>query len=366
MPALSRKAVFWICFLLLGFRLLKPVPLAAEAASPIEGEALRELLEKSLSVTEIDKEIGRIAIQKAKAADDIAGLAAAIVRSEAELERYREKAGAVLRAYYTGERNMLLAAAMSFDNLPQLFVILDYVEVILSNDKHTLDRYRKQYRDLQAERTAVEDEERRLAVIERSLLAQRERLVQLQSEIDGAIAASGDEERLRALIRELVAYWELTGLEEVRRYYQALGKAMRELPKWLNSNKELLEIDGFTYTLRLPQEELNRFLREQNAMFEDFEFRFEEGSIIAQGRRDGMQVDVSGHYTLEDKPQHAIRFRTDLLKFNGLALPDTTRAELEREFDLNFYPQKLVSFLKATSVEMGDGVMTVRLKVNLK
>lgn len=366
MPKRCRKAVFWICIVLLAFQLQKPVPLSAEAAAPINGEALRELLEKSLSVTEIDKEIGRIAARKAKAAEGIAGLNAAIARSEAALERQREKAGAVLRAYYTGERDMLLAAVWSFDSLPDLFAMLDYLDVILSNDKHTLDRYRKQYRDLQAERTGLEGEERRLADIERSLLSQRERLIRLQSEIDGTIAASGDEERLRVLIQELVAYWEATGLEEVRRYFRALGDAMRELPAWLNANKGLLEVDGFNYTLRLPQEELNRFLREQNAIFEDFEFRFKEGSIIAQGRRDGIDVDLSGQYTLEDDPVNAIRFRTDLLKFNGLALPDTTRRQLEREFDLNFYPQKLVPFVKATSVEIEDGAMTVELKVNLK
>jgi len=55
----------------------------------------------------------------------------------------------------------------------------------------------------------------------------------------------------------------------------------------------------------------------------------------------------------------------DHLLFNGLELPDTTRQALEKEFDLGFYPAKLVSFIQATSVKIEDGTLEVKLKMSL-
>jgi hypothetical protein len=61
----------------------------------------------------------------------------------------------------------------------------------------------------------------------------------------------------------------------------------------------------------------------------------------------------------------AILFHVDELIFNGLALPDTTRRSLEEEFDLGFYPQKMVSFLKTKSVQIEDGKLIVKLSISL-
>jgi hypothetical protein len=355
-----------ICIAALLMWLAPPTALVAETGiAASEEEELRILLEKSLSITEIDKEIGRIAEQREAMTVRIGEAGQLIEAASLDVERHREQAGRVLRAYYTGERDLLLGALVSFDSVRDLLAMLDYFDVIVSHDKHTLDNYRKQQQSLVQQQDVLIKDEQRLAEIERSLLTQRERIVKLQAEVDGALASSGDEARLRLLIEELLLYWQNTGLVEVKRYFRALGEAMTELPAWLSGNKQLLEIDGFNYTLRLPAEELNGFLREQDPLFHQFEFRFEDGFIIAHGRREGVEVDVKGRYTIEDEPKHAIRFHTEVLKFNGLELPDTTRRALEKEFDLSFYPQMLVSFVRATSVKIEDGELIVKLRVEL-
>jgi hypothetical protein len=55
----------------------------------------------------------------------------------------------------------------------------------------------------------------------------------------------------------------------------------------------------------------------------------------------------------------------DDLLFNGFTLPDTTRAALEKEFDLGFYPGLMISFLKAKEVEIKDGELIIRLTLSL-
>ncbi|MNY82661.1 hypothetical protein D3C86_2249010 [compost metagenome] len=57
-------------------------------------------------------------------------------------------------------------------------------------------------------------------------------------------------------------------------------------------------------------------------------------------------------------------FHIDNVVFNGLELPESTRQDLEDEFDLGFYPGKIVSFLHATEVESKDGVLYVKLGIS--
>jgi len=140
---------------------------------------------------------------------------------------------------------------------------------------------------------------------------------------------------------------------------------MKNMPDWVQNNKDMLSIDGLNYTLTIPEKKLNEFLREQNEMFNNFEFVFEDDAVSVSGQRDGLDVTITGHYTIENKPDNGILFHVDELKFNGLALPDTTRKSLEEEFDLGFYPQKIVSFLKAKSVSVKDGQLVVKLSVSL-
>ncbi|MNG35560.1 hypothetical protein D3C84_1223280 [compost metagenome] len=82
-----------------------------------------------------------------------------------------------------------------------------------------------------------------------------------------------------------------------------------------------------------------------------------------EGDNGNIRVKIVGTYTVENEPQNAIRFHVKQLIFNGLALPDTTRADLEREFDLSFYPQLLIKYVKAKSVTLEDGELTVQLAI---
>ncbi|MNP60875.1 hypothetical protein D3C76_1560010 [compost metagenome] len=87
--------------------------------------------------------------------------------------------------------------------------------------------------------------------------------------------------------------------------------------------------------------------------------------ITAQGSREGINLKVEGHYTVENEPQNSIVFHVDRLLFNGLDLPDTTRKELENDFDLGFYPKKIVPFVEATEATIHKGTLIIKLKIAL-
>ena len=343
-----------------------PGPALAIGETAMSDSDVRELLEKSLNIVELDKEIDRIAGQRRETAERIAQLTDRIAGLERELDRRRERVDEVLRSWYMGEKDVLLQAILSADSLSDLLAMFDYLTEMLSHDKFTLESYRKQREDWLQERERLVAEEERLGEIEDNLRRHRERVLALRAEVDEILASSGDIERLRLLIAEWIAWWENSGLPEVERHFRALADAMENLPGWLAERTDLVKAAGLSYTVRLPEAELNAFLREQNPLFEHFAFRFDDGVISAYGRREDIEVEIAGRYAIEDEPEHAVRFHTEKLVFNGFALPESTIRDLERRFDLAFYPQLLVPLVRATGVKADDGVLTVDLRVGLR
>lgn len=330
-----------------------------------EDEQVNQILEKSLSIVEIDKEIARIQTEKQKVMDEMSVTDKNIVQREQDIKEKREESGKVLRAYYMGEREILLRAILSFNSLHELFAMLDYVDIIFTKDRNTLDSYTNEYMSLKEEYTKLGSRKTELEEIENRLQTQRNRVAQLEQQIDGELAGRSDADRLRLLMEELTNYWESAGLQEVELYFGAISKAMNKLPNWLEDNKQYLEINGFNYTIRIPEDALNTFLREQDKRFNDFSFRFEDGKVTASGKHDNIDIAVTGHYTVEEEPKNGIVFHVDELLFNGFALPDTTRKTLEEKFDLGFYPGDLITFIQAKSVEMKDKELIVNLKMKL-
>ncbi|MBN3525944.1 hypothetical protein [Paenibacillus apiarius] len=323
----------------------------------------KQLLQQSLSITELDKEINRISQRESEAAASRKQTESEILKQEAAFEHKREQAGRVLRAYYIGERDMMLQAIMSADELDDLFLLLDYFQLLFYSDQEILEQYSSQLATLNQLRRNLAQTEQELIAVRKRLVDQRDRLTALQETFDTNLADSSDPQAMSRLIQEFTTYWQNVGLFEVRHYFRALAGAMQKLPDFVQKNGGV-SMNGKNYTITIQEEELNRFLREQDPMFDQFFFRFKEDVIAAEGERSGLSVHIEGHYTLEAEPENRILFHVDRMLFNGLELPDTTRQELEQEFDLGFYPQKLVSFLEATDVAISDKQITVQLTVN--
>ncbi|XID95342.1 coiled-coil domain-containing protein [Paenibacillaceae bacterium WGS1546] len=335
------------------------LPVYAEPYS----EETRSLLEQSLSVVELDREIERIAALRAATETAIAAGERRLAEQEIAIAAQREKAGRVLRAYYMGYRDFWLAAILNADSLPEILRVWDAMELIVRSDRKTMDAYATDYQNLKAGYARLTQEREELSSVERELVAQKERIAALRSDLDRALSSSDDEQMLRRLMEELQAYWRNVGLYEVKRHFHALAKAMNRLPEYVKDTPGILTISGLKATLVLTDAQLNEFLRKEDPRFENFSFAFDGGKLTMEGKSGNLQVRIQGRYAIEDEPENAIRFYVDELVFNGLALPDTTRAELEREFDLGFYPQKLIQYVKARSVELADGSLTVELSV---
>ncbi|WP_168120671.1 hypothetical protein [Paenibacillus sp. HB172176] len=353
-----------ILLLLISLALAIGYPAYAETLA-VPNDDIHDILEKSLSVVEIDKEIARLEQQQADLRLTMTDTEQQLSEQEEQISDKRDGAGKVLRAYYMGERDGMYGALLNADSLTHFFQVLDFIDLVISNDKHTLNSYIDQYHALQERYTEMGEKQAGLILLENRLKQQRERVLALESQVDEQLEGRSDSERIRLLMEELTNSWQTAGLKEVQSYFKALSKAMGKLPEWIQDNKDLLETKGFQYTIRIPEEKLNAFLIEQDKRFSNFSFHFEDNKITASGSRDGMDISVIGHYTIENEKINGIIFHVDELIYNGFSLPDTTRASLEQEFDLGFYPGKILKFLKANDVETTDGELIIKLSINL-
>lgn len=358
-----RRWLLALLFTMLIFGYLsRSVALHPVNAEPLPEET-RKLLEKSLSVVELDREIERISKLKGTTQTDIEKSERRIAEQEIAIAVQREKAGRVLRSYYMGYKDFWLSAVINAKSLPQLVRVWDTMDMIMQSDSKAMSGYAEEYRNLKQGYGKLRQDKEDLAAVETQLIAQRERILSLQKDLDQALAASGDEQLLKKLMEELQAYWKNVGLYEVKQHFRALAEAMQNLPDFVKKTPGIIQSNGLKTKLTLSDDQLNEFLRQEDDRFQDFAFTFENGLLTMEGDNGNIKVKIQGRYTVENEPENAIRFHVDSLIFNGLELPDTTRADLEREFDLGFYPQKLIKFVKAQSVSMENGKLVVQLSI---
>lgn len=355
-----------LCFLLVSNAIIGSKSVYATADTPdIHSEEARKLLEDSLSIVEIDHEIERIGSKQKELEELQQSLEATISELEQHIEERQEQAGVVLRAYYMGERESLLGLLLSAKSLTEFFRILDFYDLIIQNDQNVLRAYDQQYKELVSAQTEAARTSSQLMEVKERLMKQRERVLALEKQVDGAIASSSNPEAMTKLIEEFTLYWENVGMYELKRHFQALADAMNNLPAFIQSSKNMLKTNGKEYSIRIHEDDLNQFLRSQNEIFNTFAFHFDNGKISAEGKSGNLSLLIEGRYTIINDPENAIMFQIDKLVFNRLELPDTTREALQNEFDMNFYPKQLVSFLKATEVNTADKLLLVKLELDM-
>lgn len=337
------------------------------ASPPLYGddEELQRILQSSLSIVEIDKEILRIQERELTLQEQIVDTELLLYDQEIEIEEKRVAAGQVLAAYYKGERSGIYLSLLKVDSFQQFLLSFELIEYIFRKDRQALTAYVEHYEELRGLYEQHAAEQVQLQEIKQQLEQQRERVLALEQQIDEELSGRSDAERVELLIKQLTSYWQEEGLQQVKTYFNVLAQAMNELPKWLQKNKEYISSKGFNYTIALPQDALNHYLRDYDPMFEAFEFQFQDGFITAKGQNDKMTIEITGRYDVVNEPSNYISFTIDELHFNGFLLPDTTSEQLMQQFDLNFYPGAILKMLRASSVEVADELLTIKLKLSL-
>lgn len=324
-----------------------------------------DILQSSLSIVEIDREIDRLEQKLVDLEHTLNELDDELTYQEILLIEKQEAAGKVLRSYFMGERTELFFSLFNSQTLDSFLRKLDFYEFIMNKDRHILNSYKEQQAQLHLQYGAYVAEQIKIEQAKLALQTQREQVAKLELQIDEKLANRSDSEKILLLISELNRQWNEVGIEKIEHYLYLLNEAMYQFPTWIQQQTEYTKIKGLSYTVNLPEEALNAFLREQNSDFNNFSFSFQEGSIIAKGIENNVEIELTGHYTIINEPKHYIEFTIDSLYFNKFSLPQSTIDDLMSKYDLNFYPALIVSFLQATDVELSNGNLYIQLKLKI-
>lgn len=349
--------------------LIIPMMLTSIYVHPIlavPSQESNQILQDSLSIIEIDHEIERISLEQETLIQHQQELRSKLTTQQEQITLQRDRAGSVLRSYYMGERDKLLSVVLGAKNLKQLLSLYEYYLLLINHDQDVLQEYESNVQTMRRTEQQITQASLELETVKTNLLKQRKRIVILQSRVNESVNVSKDPNTLRKLISEMTAYWENVGVYEVKKHFKALAQAMQDLPQFIQKQQGAMITNGKTITINIREEDFNRFLKSENELFNNFNFTFKQDRIVVDGQQGTMKLKVEGHYSIENEPQNAILFHVDRLVFNGLELPDTTRNKLENDFDLGFYPQQLISYVKATEVHTLAGTLEVKLELSLK
>jgi hypothetical protein len=325
----------------------------------------KELLQKGLTIYEIDREVERLVEQDKKISDQIQGTAVQTARQDKNVQASRKHAGSVLRAYYTGDRDsiwMLLLSVRSFADVLRTF---EYLNMIVQNDHRALTNFTASLQQLKALQTKLEASRIELERTKDNYLKQRTRLIELQAELDKQLAISTQAQAVQVQIKSLNDEWEQKGLPLFKNFFEQLSLAFFDLPQLLmkdiGKNLKFEGNNGAIYTL--TDQNFNSFLQVKNELFHHLNFRFSKGKVFITGTRDDAQIDIQGNFSLiENIEANEVRFTIEELVFNGYNLPDTTVSSLQQEFPLGFYPKKGEVPVEVTTVTSEEGKIMISLK----
>ncbi|MFS1513489.1 coiled-coil domain-containing protein [Chengkuizengella sp. SCS-71B] len=326
-------------------------------------EKTKKLLEKGLTIFEIDQELERLGIKEEEIEQAISVTETNIVTQNKMVERSREKSGEVLKKYYTKERDDLIHLLFSSESISEVLSILEFMQAIVSRDQKILSDFQNDLDKLQALYLELLDTQTELSNIKKALIFEKERLITLQNELDNEIEQLEDGESILEQIEQLTMAWEHEGLPIFKTYFQALANAMQNLPDILTDNKQHLQLEGLQFVFQITDDELNEFLRKQDPLFEPFQFEFKKDEIVAYGTNKEINIKLSGMYQIVVEPENIIQFQVNELKYNDFLLPDTTIRALEEEFDLAFYPKKIAPFVEAKEIDLSEGNLKIFLNL---
>lgn len=367
-------AIYFVMFMSLFHLSHTTSQLSAVAAATATPELVDEqidranaLLQKGLTLYEMEQEIIRLSEQEVWLNDEIAKVEQLIPIQEQHVQHMKERAAKVLRSYHLRERDSLFLMVLSVSNMTETLAMLQFIQSLLHNDQTKLLDYQTALEDLEQLQERLVTTQDNLQQVKQKYIEQREALLVAQDEFTDELAQIDDADDIIEQLEQLTTAWQEKGLPAFRLFLEALAAAMENLPNIQTMYNNVISLRGTSILFQITDEQLTAFLREENELFNHLTFEFNEDGIVAFGEYDDMHLSLTGHYTIVLEPRNAMLFFIDKLEYNDFTLPQSTIEALEEDFKLGFYPDQISFFglkLKATELQMEPGILRMTLRFN--
>jgi hypothetical protein len=356
---LRNLLIIYLCIFLYAFSSVRVF------ADPALDET-KELLKKSLTIVQLDQEIARLSAQDLQVTAQIDTTKVNLVKQDLQVSDTREHAGKVLRAYYMGERESIWTLLFSAKSFADAIALYDYLSMIIANDHMLLNSYAQSYNELKNLQNQLIQTQGQLREVKSAFIAQRDRNIALQKEVDARLKLIPKEQAkvILSKIDELKATFKDKVVPLFKKYFAGISQVM---PVFVN---HALKEDRDKYfkgtTFQVNDQDFTAFFRSQNKLFENLTFEFRDGKYSVVGIDGDIKASIKGHYTVEENPNH-LQFHVDELGYNDNILDETTRRYMEEEFDLSLSVENHTQgLLQAEEVTTENGFLTLKLKISLK
>jgi hypothetical protein len=350
-----RRILIFMLSLLLVFPAL---PVSAEQEPTLE----ELILQQHLTQKELERSLSLIQAEEKKLHVDIAQLDVDMDRQQLVIAAMRRHAGDVARAYYTGERVSLFTLLFDAENFNDFLLLYDFLQLLYQRDLEKLEKFqaeRKKWEQLQTSKQKRLSELQELRV---RFEKQLEELLAIQAEKEKNLQKLPDPTSVTALMEHLIVDWQERGLPAFRTFFGVLSKVMFQMPE-LATPERISSEDLFSHTLTITQDDFNRFLVSKDELFKQAQFSFENNQLIVNGTYNQMQLRVVGSYELVSSKE--LKFHIKELAFDGFQLPTATIEEMEKQFNLSFYPEMISPNIHVEGITLADQALKLRLKLDL-
>ncbi|MFD2371039.1 coiled-coil domain-containing protein [Brevibacillus sp. GCM10020057] len=337
-----------------------PLTVFAQEEKPVSLEQL--ILQQHFTQKELERTLTLIKQEETRAQRDLAQLELDLKRQKLVIEAMHRHAGEVARAYYTGERANLLTLLFNADNFNEFLLMFDFIQLLYDHDMQRLEMYQTERAKLV---TMQEDEHNRLEQLRdlrKKYEAQLAEMLAIQAEKEKNVQKLDDPAEVEALMDNLIDDWQKRGLPAFQTFFGLLADVMVQVPELVTP--ERIQSDGlFSHTLTIKQNEFNQFLMSKDELFKQSHFSFEDNKLIVEGTYDHIQLRLVGTYELVSPT--ALKFHINELYYDGFALPPSTIADMEKMYDLGFYPGLISPNIQVEGITMMNEELKLHLRFNL-
>lgn len=334
------------------------LPVSAQEAAPLE----QLILQQHFTQKEIERNLGLIKTEAQRLESDVAQLDVDLQRQKLVIEAMRRHAGDVAHAYYTGERVSLLSLLFDTENFNDFLLLFDFLQLLYQRDMSRLESFQAERAKAAAMQT---DQQRRLVTLKDLRLQYEKQLAEMlaiQAEKEKNVAELTDPTSVQSLMDHLIADWRTRGLPAFQTYFGVLSNVMFQIPEL--ATPERITSDGlFSHTFTIKQEEFNQFLISKDQLFKQSYFTFDNNQLIIDSTFNQMELQIVGTYELVSPKE--LKFHINQLYFDGFELPETTIKEMEKAYNLGFYPELISPNILVEGITLTNQELKLLLKVNL-
>ncbi|MDB5052304.1 MAG: hypothetical protein JWM44_354 [Bacilli bacterium] len=326
----------------------------------------KKLLQKSLTIVQLDQEIARLSDQDVKVSAQIDDTQLKLVQQDTQVVSAREHAGKVLRAYYMGDRASIWTLIFSAKSFSDALDMYEYLDRIVANDHTSLEAYvasYKQLQDLQKQLATIQTD---LREVKAAFITQRDHNIALQKEVDDQLKQIPQDQAqiILAKIEELKATFKEKVVPLFEKYFKGIAEAMPQLVELVQGKEQAKYMNGLSF--QISDQDLTQFFRSKNPeLFNHLEFKFQNGQYSVVGQDGDIKASIKGHYIVEENPNR-LQFHVDDLGYNDNALDETTKRYMEERFNLSFSVEDHMPAFQAKEVTTDNGLLIIKLKLTPK